>query len=518
MGAQIERDFGFLPPCLTKPERLERRLPRVEPNPRSNHFLGRTFNSPTSPSHASDMPLLIHAFSIAPLQAPDDFPLMPHRIHMNCRVRIVTLAAALIPAAASALDCPPPLQPSKSEWEAEVAAAVGRIGPVKGAELAVKAKSATLSLLDRLPEANKVLLEQMMYSTHCSAIRDDRSTSELEKAALIRIYNREVRATLQQHVNASTRTSGGKPPLSASPVKKPAPVESPNPASVPQAGLPPPTRIKWDATLPLAMTSSGPTSLWQGRATQDWEVSLSLGELYELAFPFLAAWPENASFRSSIAGVIGEKYAQSHGHISDGTNHTLKESSFNALAIALRANELAKAEYLRTTTGSSALFWSEPSSGRKLLESALAANRAAREKAEANRQRMSTDPVLDKQIEDELQRRLQLALQQREAVHQKRIAELEQRLAGSVTQLNTMELPRKQSKFYVEAGQIWRRPDGKLMTVESVDDRELKLRSAGVTKNLKLTDEWSYGGWSDGCTVTVAGLERSRAIVDHRCR
>ena len=455
---------------------------------------------------------------------------MPHRIHMNCRARIVILAAALMPAAAAALDCPPPLQPSKSEWEAEVAAAVARIGPVKGAELAVKAKSATLSLLDRLPEANKVYLEQMMYSAYCSAIRADRSTSELEKAAIIRTYNREVRATIQQqHVNANTsgdaaprtpssRPAGGKPVQGTSPAKNPAPFDSPTPPSAPQAGLPPPSRIKWDATLPLAMTSSSPTSDWRGRAHQDWEVSLSLSELNELVYPFLAAWPENAAFRSSIGGVIGEKYAQSRGHITDGTNHTLKESSFNVLAIELRANDLAKAEYLQTTTGSSALFWSEPSSGRKLLESALAANRAAREKAEVNRQRMSSDPVLDKQIEDEVQRRLQLELQQREAEHQKRIAELEQRLAGSVTQLNTMELPRKQSKFYVEAGQIWRRPDGKLMTVESVDDQELKLRSAGETKNLKLTDEWSYGGWSDRCTVTVAGLERSRAIVDHRCR
>lgn len=455
---------------------------------------------------------------------------MPHRIHMNCRVRIVTLAAALIPAAAAALDCPPPLQPSKSEWEAEVAAAVARIGPVKGAELAVKAKSATLSLLDRLPEANKVYLEQMMYSAYCSAIRADRSTSELEKAAIIRTYNREVRATIQQQdVSANpsvgaaprtpvTRPSGGKPAQGTSPAKKSTPVDSPNPPSAPQSGLQPQTRIKWELTLPLAMTSSGSTSDWRGRATQDWKVSVSLGELYELVFPFLAAWPENAAFRSSIGGVIGEKYAQSHGHISDGTNHTLKESSFNALAIELRANDLAKAEYLRTTTGSSALFWSEPSSGRKLLESALAANRATREKVDINRQRISSDPVLDKQIEDEVQRRLQIALQQRDTDCQKRIAELEQKLSGSVAQLNTMELPRQQSKFYLEAGQIWRRADGKLVSIESVDDRELTFRSAGETKRLKLTDEWRYGDWQVGCTMTLAGLERSRAVVDHRCR
>ena len=448
---------------------------------------------------------------------------------MSCRVRIVTLAAALIPAAASALDCPPSPQQTKSDWATEVDAAVGRIGPAKGLELAVKAKSATLSLLDRLPEANRVYLEQMMYSAYCSAIRADRSSSEADKAALIRTYNREVRATIQQqNVSAnpsggaapstpSTRSSGGKPTQGTSPAKKSPPADSPNPQSAPQPGLPPPTRIKWESTLPLAMTSSRPTSLWQGRATQDWEVSLSLGELYELVFPFLAAWPENAAFRSSIGGVIGERYAQSHGHISDGTNHTLKESSFNALAIALRANDLAKAEYLRTTTGSAALFWAEPGSGRKLLESALAANRAAREKVDINRQRISSDPVLDKQIEDEVQRRLQIALQQREADCQKRIVELEQKLLGSVAQINTMELPRQQSKFYIEAGQIWRRADGKLVSIESVEDRELTFRTAGETKILKLTDEWRYRDGQVDCTMTVAGLERSRAVVDHRC-
>ena len=40
-------------------------------------------------------------------------------------------------------------------------------------------------------------LEQMMYATYCSALRDDKSISETDKANRIKAYNLEVRRTLQ---------------------------------------------------------------------------------------------------------------------------------------------------------------------------------------------------------------------------------------------------------------------------------------------------------------------------------
>jgi len=51
--------------------------------------------------------------------------------------------------------------------------------------------------MGKLPQADKVYLEQMMYASYCSALRDDKTISESEKANRIRTYNIEVRRTLQ---------------------------------------------------------------------------------------------------------------------------------------------------------------------------------------------------------------------------------------------------------------------------------------------------------------------------------
>lgn len=97
---------------------------------------------------------------------------------------------------ARALDCPPiPAQASK-DWELEVRAAVGRIGPAKGPELQTRARGVTRDLLGRLPQADRVYLEQMMYATYCSALRDDPTLSEAQRRERIRAYNLEVRKVL----------------------------------------------------------------------------------------------------------------------------------------------------------------------------------------------------------------------------------------------------------------------------------------------------------------------------------
>lgn len=101
-----------------------------------------------------------------------------------------------IPFQSHALDCPKIPEQTNKEWDVEVKAAVGKIGPVKGAELETRTKKAVRDLMGKLPQADKVYLEQMMYATYCSALRDDKTLSESEKASRIRAYNIEVRKTL----------------------------------------------------------------------------------------------------------------------------------------------------------------------------------------------------------------------------------------------------------------------------------------------------------------------------------
>src|ERR1035437_8919593 len=87
-----------------------------------------------------------------------------------------------------ALECPKAPEQIKKDWEVEVNAAVLRIGPVKGAELKTKTKKAAEDLLGKLPDAGKVYLEQMMFSAYCTALRDDKTVNESEKARLLKEY------------------------------------------------------------------------------------------------------------------------------------------------------------------------------------------------------------------------------------------------------------------------------------------------------------------------------------------
>ena len=95
-----------------------------------------------------------------------------------------------------ALDCPAsPVQANK-DWDTQVKAEVGKIGPVTGAQLETRVKSATTDLMGKLPGADKIYLEQMMFSAYCSALRGDNSMSESAKAKQIFEYRRELNKSL----------------------------------------------------------------------------------------------------------------------------------------------------------------------------------------------------------------------------------------------------------------------------------------------------------------------------------
>ena len=72
----------------------------------------------------------------------------------------ILIAGALlfVWSSAYALDCPPPPEQVRKDWETEVTAAVGKIGPVKGGELQTRTRTATVDLLGKLPEAGKIYL------------------------------------------------------------------------------------------------------------------------------------------------------------------------------------------------------------------------------------------------------------------------------------------------------------------------------------------------------------------------
>jgi hypothetical protein len=96
-----------------------------------------------------------------------------------------------------ALDCPvPPVQTNK-DWETQVRAEVGKIGPVTGSQLETRVKSVTNDLMGKLLGADKLYLEQMMFSAYCSALRGDKTIPESAKARQILEYRRELRKNLE---------------------------------------------------------------------------------------------------------------------------------------------------------------------------------------------------------------------------------------------------------------------------------------------------------------------------------
>jgi ankyrin repeat protein len=111
----------------------------------------------------------------------------------------------LIPGVSHALECPRVPEQARNDLEIEVRSAVGKIGAAKGAELESRTRNVTRDLLGKLPKADKVYLELMMYAAYCSSLRDDAALTEAQKSARIRAYNLELKRTLE-----GVEGSGGK--------------------------------------------------------------------------------------------------------------------------------------------------------------------------------------------------------------------------------------------------------------------------------------------------------------------
>jgi len=109
----------------------------------------------------------------------------------------ITLFVLFAQGSAFGLDCPKAPEQINKEWQVEVTAAIAKIGPVKGGELKTKTRSVIRDLMGKLPNADKVYLEQMMYSTYCSGLRDDKTLTETQKRNRIKVYNDEVRESFR---------------------------------------------------------------------------------------------------------------------------------------------------------------------------------------------------------------------------------------------------------------------------------------------------------------------------------
>lgn len=126
------------------------------------------------------------------------------------------------------LECPKMPEQTNKDWDLGIGIAIGRIGPAKGTELKTRTKAATKDLLGKLPEADRLYLEQMMYATYCSGLKADKTLTETEKTKRIGLYNETVRKAFsnsQNKVNVKEHR-----PKSSGSAKQPQP-STPLPAS-----------------------------------------------------------------------------------------------------------------------------------------------------------------------------------------------------------------------------------------------------------------------------------------------
>jgi ankyrin repeat protein len=100
------------------------------------------------------------------------------------------------PFTAEALECPAMPRQAQRDWDMAIAVAVNKLDKAAGPQLQAQTRSTTTDLLRRLPGADRVYLEQMMYATYCSSLRDNAALSEVERNTRVQAYNRELRATL----------------------------------------------------------------------------------------------------------------------------------------------------------------------------------------------------------------------------------------------------------------------------------------------------------------------------------
>jgi hypothetical protein len=105
----------------------------------------------------------------------------------------------------------------------------------------------TQDILGKLPNEDKVYLEQMLLATYCSALRDDKSLSEGFKTQRLMEYIGEVRKTIQQ------QTPKIKPKTGAAPLRQPRIAPSlPVPYATPSA---PPHRAETCGAVPFKTRS-----------------------------------------------------------------------------------------------------------------------------------------------------------------------------------------------------------------------------------------------------------------------
>lgn len=115
---------------------------------------------------------------------------------MPLSCRFAALMLACVAPAAGALQCPEMPRQASRDTEVEVRVGVRLLGDAKGTELETRTRQMTTDLLGKVPRADRVYLEQMLFAAYCSSVRDNAALTEGEREARVLAYRREMQKAL----------------------------------------------------------------------------------------------------------------------------------------------------------------------------------------------------------------------------------------------------------------------------------------------------------------------------------
>lgn len=123
--------------------------------------------------------------------------------------RGLSLAVGLfVPMVAAAIECTSPPSTALRDYKAEFDVAVVQVLALRGPSAKVAVQSQAKNLLDKIPNADKALVELTYLFTLCTALRDDKTMPEREKARQISDYTKAVREAGKVAVTPSSRPVG----------------------------------------------------------------------------------------------------------------------------------------------------------------------------------------------------------------------------------------------------------------------------------------------------------------------
>lgn len=167
----------------------------------------------------------------------------------------------------AAIQCPPASEQTSRDYDADISGAVETFRRLSGVELRAKGAGVAKDLIGRLPGADRVYMEQMMYASYCSSLNEDKTLSDSERREELKKYNSDVRKAMEHPSSVEKQPAAVPPPSKRLGKKK---------ARAPQSKVNPPvTPLTQAETKQLEMQKPQPTVSQNPRISQHSEGSNS---------------------------------------------------------------------------------------------------------------------------------------------------------------------------------------------------------------------------------------------------